>query len=302
MNIVFESVLERDIDFLIMRSFSQIDMEVIDLFCKCAGCTWNQDVLIESVSHSVSTSDGESDVEVVFKDGNDRIAFLIEDKIDAIAQPDQANRYEIRAKKAVEQGKYDKYYVFIVAPEKYLQGNKEASKYENQVSYEQIYNCLKEGFEKSMLEKALDESRHGYVPIEDRNVTEFWNNIYDFVEVKYPGVFNLWGKKGESRGANAIWINIKSGSGTTIVIKADRGYVDLEIAGYADKFQKFSKDNQVLLDEKKLYVRTASKSLAIRKYIEPFDFKKSFSDQLDYVEEGFRKAKELQDLVKDLNF
>ena len=76
----------------------------------------------------------------------------------------------------------------------------------------------------------------------------------------------------------------------------------MEISGYAEKFQKFSKDNQMLLDKKRLYVRAASKSLAIRKYIEPFDFTKSFSEQIDFVEDAFRKAKELQDLVKDLKF
>jgi hypothetical protein len=56
------------------------------------------------------------------------------------------------------------------------------------------------------------------------------------------------------------------------------------------------------LDKKRLCVRVATKSLAIRKYIEPIDFTGSFSDQLENVEDAFAKAKELQDLVKDLKF
>jgi hypothetical protein len=70
-------------------------------------------------------------------------------------------------------------------------------------------------------------------------------------------------------------INISSGHNTTIAIKADRGYVDLQIADNADKFQKFSKDNQSIIDERRLYVRTATKSLAIRKNIDTIVFFKA---------------------------
>lgn len=78
--------------------------------------------------------------------------------------------------------------------------------------------------------------------------------------------------------------------------------MDLEISNYADKFKEFSKANQELLDKKRLYLRMASKSLAIRKYIEPIDFTQSFSDQIDKVEDALIKAKELQDLIKYLKF
>ena len=35
--------------------------------------------------------------------------------------------------------------------------------------------------------------------------------------------------------ASNCWISIRSGKGTRIVIKVDRGIVDLEIAGYTDR-------------------------------------------------------------------
>ena len=296
MKILFENILERDMDLLIMRQFSLGNVEFIKLFIP------EDNVAVESISHSVMTSDGESDVEIVTNVNNKKVAVLIEDKIDAIAQPEQSKRYDIRAKKAVERGEYDEYRIFIVAPQKYLDGNKEASKYPNKVSYEQICVTLADSFDKSIIEKALDESSHGYVPVEDQNVTAFWNRIYDYVDEKFPETFNIHGKKGDARGANAQWVSISSGHGTTIQIKADRGYVDLEISGYADKFQEFSKANQKILDRKKLYVRMASKSLAIRKYIEIIDFTKDFDEQIDYIEDAFYKAKELQDLIKDLKF
>ena len=301
MEIVFENVLERDFDFLIMNRFAKEDVPFMMLFLNKTGLDLEK-LSIDKISHSVMTNDGETDVEIILKTGETKVGLLIEDKIDAVAQPEQSSRYKIRADRAVVEGKYSSYYIFIVAPLKYLDGNKEASKYEYRVSYEEILAVTKDAFEKAIVEKALDESKHGYVPVEDRNVTEFWNHIYDYVEEHFPDTFRIHGIKGESRGANAQWIRINSAPGTTIQIKADRGYVDLEIAGYADKFQKFSKDNQFVLDRKRLYVRMASKSLAIRKYFEPIDFRKNFSEQLGSIEDAFEKAKELQDLVKDLKY
>ena len=61
-------------------------------------------------------------------------------------------------------------------------------------------------------------------------------------------------------------------------------------------------DNQELLDSRRLYLRMASKSLAIRKYIDCIDFTKGFDEQIPLVENAFIKAKELQDLVKELKF
>ena len=302
MEVSFENVLERDMDFLLIRKFTQADKAFWDLFLKKIGSEWSEKYSLIRVAHSVMTTDGETDVEVVYSDGEKKWALLIEDKIDAVAQPEQENRYEIRGKKAVENNQFDGYNIFIVAPKKYLTGNKEAAKYPNSISYEEIRKVLTDEYEVAIIDKALDESKQGYIPIEDKKVTQFWDKLYDFVEERFPDTFSMHGKKGDSRGANARWITIRSGKGTNLQVKADRGYVDLEISGYADKFQEFSKANQDLLDRKKLYVRLASKSLAIRKYIEPIDFGGDFDDQKDAIEEAFIKAKELQDLVKDLKF
>ncbi|MBR4344153.1 MAG: PD-(D/E)XK nuclease family protein [Lachnospiraceae bacterium] len=302
MNIIFENVVERDVDLLIMRRFALRDASFIRMFCEKTSIDPDTVYSVLNVSHSVMTNDGETDVEIILSDGSAKTAFLIEDKIDAIAQPEQAKRYELRAKKAIEQGLYDKYYIFIVAPQKYLNNNQEAGKYAYQVSYEEIREVLSDEFEMALIDKALDESKHGYVPVEDRKVTDFWNQLYDFVENNYPDTFNLQGHKGEVRGSNAVWVTMNSGHGTSVVIKADRGFVDLVIPGYADRFAEFSKVNKDVIDQKRLYIRTASKSLTVRKYIEIIDFAGDFSDQIDRVEDAFNKAKELQDLVKYLKF
>ena len=96
------------------------------------------------------------------------------------------------------------------------------------------------------------------------------------------------------------WITINCNNQFRLQIKSDRGYVDLEINGYADKIKEFFQDNRDLIDEKKLYVRLASKSLAIRRYFECIDFSKPFEEQEVALKIAFDAAKDLQDLIKVL--
>lgn len=300
MDIVFDNIFERDMDMLIMRQFIKENDAFIRAFLKKANCV--ADYFVDKILNSVATSDGETDIEVILSIGGKKTALLIEDKIDAVAQPEQSKRYEIRAEKAKNNGDYEEYYIFIVAPQKYLDSNKEAAKYAYNVSYEEIKETLSDEFDIAVINRALDESKKGYVPVEDRNVTLFWDKMFDYVDKRFPDTFSFYSKKGDVHGANAWWITIKSGKGSKIVIKSDRGYVDLEIAGYTERFQEFSKANQELLDSRRLYLRMASKSLAIRKYIDCIDFTMGFDEQIPLVENAFIKAKELQDLVKELKF
>lgn len=298
MNINFDNVIERDMDMLLMRQFAIRNDAFLDLFFERAGIK-QIEIRDISISHSVMTDDGETDVEAILNVENKRIAFLIEDKISAIAQPDQAARYEERAMKDIEQGRFDEYYIFIVAPKKYLDNNEEAHKYPHLISYEQIKETLKDSFDIAIIAQALYESKRGYVSRENKQVTLFWDRMYDFVEEKFPDTFSFYGKKGDIHASN-WWISIKSGQGTRIVIKSDRGFVDLEIAGYTERFQEFSRANQELLDRKQLHLRMASKSLAIRKYVDVIDFTKDFDEQIPKVEYAFIKAKELLNVAKEL--
>ena len=85
-----------------------------------------------------------------------------------------------------------------------------------------------------------------------------------------------------------------------IQIKCDRGFVDLEISGYVERFQQFSSDNRKLIDDRQLMIRAASNSLAIRQYIGKIDFTQPFETQIPALTVAFDAAKELQDLIPKL--
>ncbi len=304
MTIQFEGIYERDMDLLFMQKIAS-DKEFVRKFflesAQPAAKGYDKTSFsIEKVAHSVVTEDGESDIEAVLSIGDKRIAVLIEDKIDAIAMPEQASRYSIRGQKAVDRGDYDEFFVFIIAPRDYLNSNTEAKKYAHRIAYEDILESTRDVFEKEVIRHALSDANTVRLP---RNavVTKFWDRLYDFVDDNYRDVFNLHGYRGlERSGIAGQWISMTCAKPYSIQIKSDRGYVDLEINGYADRFSQFSNDNKDLIDERRLYVRAATKSLAIRKYIEKIDFTEPFETQEPALYIAFDAAKELQDLIPKL--
>lgn len=56
--------------------------------------------------------------------------------------PAQCNRYFKRGDEGIKCGDYDEYYVFIIAPEYYLDNNAEAKKYPYKISYEECLNVI----------------------------------------------------------------------------------------------------------------------------------------------------------------
>lgn len=304
MTIQFDSIYERDMDLLFMRKLAEDKAFVRQFFLEseemAAKGYSGEEFTVEKVAHSVMTEDGESDIEAILSICGKKIALLIEDKIDAKAQPEQAARYVIRGDKAVACGDYNEYYIFIIAPADYLKRNGEAKKYKNKISYEDVVKSSENEFEKAVISYAL--SNANIVKLRrSKVVTEFWDKLYDYVDENYPETFRMQGHKGlEKSGIPGQWITMTCAKPYTLEIKCDRGYVDLEIGDYSDKFKKFYEDNKKLIDEKKLYIRGASKSLAIRKYVHQIDFTQTFDSQKEVLKEAFDAAEELQNLISKI--
>ena len=127
MKIQIDTTLERDIDLLIIEEFIS-DESFARIFLTAAGI--REPYIIEEAIHSKTDATlGESDIVFILNTSGKRHALHIEDKIDAMAMPEQYNRYILRAQKDIAGGQYDSFSVLIVAPNKYLSHNKEAQKY-----------------------------------------------------------------------------------------------------------------------------------------------------------------------------
>ena len=119
MKINFDKVYERDIDLYVISNFCSYS-GFLNLFLTKIN---KNGYTVSSAESSLSDENGESDITIVLEKEKHKIGLLIEDKIDAKAMPKQSDRYDIRGNKGITDKKYDEYYVFIIAPNDYLESN-----------------------------------------------------------------------------------------------------------------------------------------------------------------------------------
>lgn len=296
MKIEMEKVFERDIDLLIINKFYS-DKKIVEYFNSKVGI---KDYFVTAAQHSIMDENGESDITIILDNGIDKIAYLIEDKIDAIAMPNQRARYDIRGIKGIENNLYNKFYVFIIAPNDYLETNEESKKYENRISYEELIILFQNDlYAKTLLEQAIEEKKKGYIIIENENVTKFWNNYYDFISKKYVNldINRVFGP----RGSKASWPTFNTPiKNNKIRHKSDRGYMDLEFPGLANKYYEFLELVKEIIDED-MSVHITGKSVSIRIRVPIIDFKQDFSNYNSEMIESMEAVIRLQKLLKKLN-
>lgn len=286
----FEKVLERDIDLLLINKLCN-DKNLINLFLNKIN---KRGYEIYSIQHSAYNEYGESDIVVILQKNNNKIALLIENKIDANAMPEQFNRYILRGNQGVKTNEFNEFFVFIIAPNDYLRTNTEASKYKNQISYEELLKNLQNDlFAINLISKAIEEKKFGYVIIENIEVTNFWKEYYKFIKENFPQL-NLKEINGP-RGSKACWPEFRTPiKNIKVVHKSNKGFVDLTFRNLSSKYTLFCETVNKHLD-KEMYIDRAGKSLVIRIKTPLINFTKQFKDYENEMN------KTLQAVIKLLN-
>lgn len=194
------------------------------------------------VNVELSKSDtglGETDITAVFQVEDQKYGFLIEDKIDAIAHPDQFARYTERGKLGVQEEECDDFYIFILCPEKYLHNNTEASLYEYKLPYEEIklYLSPKKDLVSlvryQQIEQAISKAKKTPVVILNEAVNAFFREYKAYQKEKYPEL-NLRTKET----SNVWWAHYNTRFGDAYILhKMQEGLVDLTFPNAATKLE-----------------------------------------------------------------
>ncbi len=287
MEIKFHNIEERDTDFAIIRSFIENE-KVRELFFKQIGRSGS----IVKIYHSLMDTEsdghnGESDIVIILKDGESKFAIFIEDKIAADPQPSQRDRYTDRAEQRKDIEGYDESYIFLCAPQAYLDTEK-ANGYDLRVSHESIAEVLDDdSFDREVFRFSTEEKNQGYNPIRDDAVTDFWERLYDHVHKYYPDI-NLPVVSGP-RGKAAAWPAIKTNvKGLVIRWKTDRNIIDLEFASMGETYLR-REYLFALLDNLKIYeysTEDTGKSISLRKNYsidETVSFHEPFDNQVSQI-------------------
>lgn len=305
MEIILTKVFERDIDLFVIDEFISNE-KFASIFT--SKINLDKNYIITKVFHSLSDQRyGESDITIVLEDSEGiKYGILIEDKIDAVAMSNQSERYFKRGEKGISDNEYDQYHVFIIAPESYLKTNEEAKKYPNKTSYEEILSFLefdnedKQNLKITLFQEALYKKKIGYQVIENKNITNFWLNYYDYQERNFPK-FQL-SKQVGPRGSSAIWATFNTDyKEIKIYHKSDKGFIDLTFADYGDKTRELRDKLINIIDDDMLVVKT-NKSAAIRIKTNPIDFNCNFEIVKDDVRKAFEAVERLYLLLNKIDY
>jgi len=309
----FAFVQERDIDFLLVEELA-CSLPFRQLLLGWALPNVDISVFTPVVLHSVARAGagpGETDIQVSLTSavGADLGPFLvlIENKVDAVFQPDQAARYRIAAAEEEAPGRYRAARTLLVAPEQYIGTRQEATEFDSHVSYEAIEQHFREravtegnevgercAHRANLVALAISKARRGYQTIPNEQTTDFWRQYYEFMRAEAP---SLRMTLPSVKGSNASWIRF---SGTLdqhpplpnafIIHKLDQGWVHLEFPGWADHLAQLEKAIVTTGAGDSMLARLASKSAAIAIEVQKVDVGAPFEGQIDAVRAGLRAA------------
>ncbi len=296
----FKAVAERDIDLLLIE----------ELHVTASFRSWLLDYAFEGRDpsgqflgawHSVSHPTlGESDIVILFEDFQDnKAALLIENKIDAPAQPEQPERYRLRGGAGIEDGSWHKFRTCIMAPKAYMEARVHAESYDICISYESIRDWFQQwgsdarsAYRARLMQEAIDQSRRGYSPDPHSGVTQFWFDYWELARVEYP---ELHMRKPGKIPAGSDWPMFRPGvlgQGRRIVHKLARGVVDLEIDGAAGVVEEIVALNRNVLGDQIAVMRT-NKSASIRIEVTILDRFAGMPSQLVAARAGLSAASRL---------
>ena len=300
---IFDDVSERDMDMLIAEEMVS-SAGFRKLFLDKIGIS-DADILSVELSKT-DPALGESDITVTLSAGGKRIGLLIEDKVDAIAMPEQAARYTLRGERGVSDSLYGEFYVFIAAPQKYLSENHEAAKYPNRVSYEEMLAYFQDAdgrrneFQTQKISQAIKKQKTGYQVREDAAVTEFWRRYAEFQKAEFPDVWFLYSDG--IKGANATWPRFNTVvKGLFFYHKSEFGCVDLTFEGCAGRIGEVERILQSTVNnylKQGFTVQRTGKAAAIRLSVPVLDFHLPFDAQSEKIRECFTAIRRMNDLVK----
>lgn len=305
----FKAVAERDVDLLLLEEFDS-GSGFFEWFVRCT-VNWSDLERNEiRVWHSISSDSGESDVVVVAKTpGGRRRVLLVENKIDAPPQPEQAARYFLRGETGIARGHWHEFSVCLVAPRKYLGSARNASGYLHQIAYEDIITWFdrelpasrRTDFKCHLIQAAIDQSRRGYVGETFEPVARFFAGYRELANSLFPELnFSAGGTR--SRGSD--WAVFKPANlGKNLIRhKLYRGVVDLELTKRASQLPELIRLNAHVLGAQAAFVKTQAsvRSAMIRLVVPPIKRESEFTGQRDAALAGLKAAFKLMTLYPQL--
>lgn len=288
-------VCERDVDFLLLEEL-QCNEKFRRWVLDKVGSRPDASTEIVRLARSVATFRGETDLLFVHRDfdGAPR-AIMIENKIDAVFTPNQAERYHARGEDGIRQGKWMRYVVTLIAPRKRLE-EPDTVPFTNRISYEEAAEQLsgddvRRTFKRSILQYACTTAARPWVQVVDPEVSGWFRKARMLAAREYPDLSLPLER--DRAAANTWMIFCPKGympSRLVIEIKPTMGAVDLRFWGVALGDLRPALGTLLTPDMETV---AAGKSCAVRLTFPPADVRREFSGQEALLRPMFAGALEL---------
>jgi hypothetical protein len=297
-NIVIGGACERDLDLLLMEELTA-SSEFARWFINLLGI--DHDTTLVEVAHSVTTSNGESDLELTVNTRDGLLKVLIEDKVDAQFQPRQAARYRERAATYIKTGVCRLAKTVLVAPETYIKNTNDKRGFDQHVSLEELASWFRRtrdleartAFKCALLERTIERSASGWERIADDQCTAFWRDYWEQAERIAPELNMPYPDDEKPAGSTFIPFRPKGlPKNVSMYHKLAYGTVDLQFAGMGDDIATLRTKYRNAL-EPGMIIQQAGKSAVIRLRVPPLDVALPLRDSLPAVEQGLNAAARL---------
>lgn len=304
LDIQISGVCERDIDLLLLEELSS-SREFLDWFILQIEDSRIVEKL-KSVKRSVTTTSGESDIEISFIDDQGRTAIiLVENKVDANFQKDQVERYGDRGMGYVQSGKCDYFFTVLTAPLGYM-NDPQTDSFDTKIAFENIIHWYS-GYKKiedqrltyktRLLEYACGKFKK--TSQMDPANTSFWLKYYELHNSYDP---TLKMKEPGARKAGGYFVYfyptiLHSLDKISFIHKYAKGDMDLQIDGIGDMLYEFENLITEFLEEGMTLLKRG-KSAAICIKVPELDPGMHFDSQKEKIKSCFNACRRLVNWVE----
>lgn len=240
----FSTVRERDMDLLFLESIVT-DPGFCALVLEKTEYAQQPFRVLDAQLSRTELDLGESDITVILEIGGKRVALLIEDKIDAIAMPDQCERYRLRGERGRSRGDWEAFSIHILCPQKYHATNSEAQKYKHFLSYERCREYfdgkddMLSHVRSQQLEQAITKAKKPPEANVDQDANAFFRQYLQFQREHYPSL-----DMRTSEASSGWWPHYQTRLGDTYIYhKTQEGAVILifpNATGHMDTLQEIA--------------------------------------------------------------
>ena len=293
-------ICERDLDLLLAEEmFASASFR--DFLLDAVGFSQVDAHTLVAVRRGATHSTGESDLELEIARANgERIILLVENKVDAVLQDRQAERYLERATSYIAAGRCATARTLVIAPGRYFGDSDDDVGFDASLTYEDVAGWFadadvepeRRAYKVALLGAAIEKAVLGYQRVADGGMTALWGR-YAQVVAEHAPELNMPGSEGRPSGSHFVYFKPDSlPRPLQLVHKFAYGHVDVQFPRWGKAIGRLREQIGPTAPSGCMVAR-AGKSAVLRRNVRKVSVVDADQSQIAGMREGVLAAKEM---------